>query len=351
MSIIVLAAVAAYLGVTMYLANQEQIKNNQAAGVNAMLYLGVLFIMLLGLTIVMTGLAGAIPSEDLAATEAPIIQLSAGDVLIGVLISVVATFTAMMVITSEDTRRWFQQRLVREGAYSPQSIVHTTAIVLSLVLLTGQVVLFIASGGTEAMAEDIDTAGIPIGLPIFQAALQVAAAFLGVGFALRRELPETLQRLGLRLPTPADLRWGFGGGLLLFVIPLAYSMLIGVLIGFGLVSQEQIDAQNQAAESLAQAFTTIPSALVLAASAGIGEEIFFRGALQPIFGNVLTSAFFALMHTQALTSPSILILFLVSLSLGWIRRTHSTTAAIIAHFVYNFVQLLLITLTTSAGAV
>jgi len=55
----------------------------------------------------------------------------------------------------------------------------------------------------------------------------------------------------------------------------------------------------------------------------------------------LTSLFFALVHMQYTLTPATLIIFVVAVGLGILRRRQSTTAAIIAHFVYNFVQLAL----------
>jgi membrane protease YdiL (CAAX protease family) len=80
----------------------------------------------------------------------------------------------------------------------------------------------------------------------------------------------------------------------------------------------------------------------------LGEEVFFRGALQPVFGLGLTSVFFALLHTQYTLTPASAGIFLVSLGMGWLRQRYSTTAAIFAHFAYNFIQLALVALANMA---
>jgi len=97
------------------------------------------------------------------------------------------------------------------------------------------------------------------------------------------------------------------------------------------------------------AFSTIPLAFLVATTAAVGEEIFFRGAVQPIFGIIPTSIFFALIHTQVLLSPGIVGIFLISLAFGWLRKKYSTTAAIIAHFIYNFLIVLINIAITSVG--
>ncbi|MBK8021399.1 MAG: CPBP family intramembrane metalloprotease [Chloroflexi bacterium] len=99
---------------------------------------------------------------------------------------------------------------------------------------------------------------------------------------------------------------------------------------------------------LAQSFAGIRQGIVLSLLVAFGEETFFRGALQPVFGNLLTSVFFLILHTQYTLTPASLLLFLVSLALGWLRNRHSTTAAFVAHFVYNGA---LLTLSSLQGGV
>jgi membrane protease YdiL (CAAX protease family) len=81
--------------------------------------------------------------------------------------------------------------------------------------------------------------------------------------------------------------------------------------------------------------------VLLFASAGLGEEILFRGAIQPRFGIVLTAAFWALVHTQYQLSFVVLGLFMVGILFGLIRKHMSTTPAIIAHALYNAAVVLL----------
>ena len=80
---------------------------------------------------------------------------------------------------------------------------------------------------------------------------------------------------------------------------------------------------------------------LLAISVGIGEEILFRGALQPVFGIVITSLLFVALHTQYAFTPAAGILFVVSLGFGLLRARASTTAAIIAHAAYNGIPFVL----------
>ena len=82
-------------------------------------------------------------------------------------------------------------------------------------------------------------------------------------------------------------------------------------------------------------------AVILGASAGIGEEAVFRGALQPRFGMVLPSLLFTMLHgPQYGFNVALLGLFGVSMILALLRKNVNTTAAMIAHALYNAVQVL-----------
>jgi membrane protease YdiL (CAAX protease family) len=103
-----------------------------------------------------------------------------------------------------------------------------------------------------------------------------------------------------------------------------------------LLPPDVIEQQTELSGLIADNIETLSTAFWVAFTAAIGEEIAFRGALQPIFGNWLTSAVFALTHTQYAFTPALGIIFVVSLGFGWARQRYNTTVAIVAHFVYNF---------------
>jgi membrane protease YdiL (CAAX protease family) len=80
-------------------------------------------------------------------------------------------------------------------------------------------------------------------------------------------------------------------------------------------------------------------AFLLAATAAVGEEIAFRGALQPVLGFLPTAIIFAMTHIQYTLTPAWLIIFGVALAFGWIRKHYNTTVSILTHFLYNFIPL------------
>ncbi|HRF94392.1 MAG TPA: hypothetical protein PLZ51_04320, partial [Aggregatilineales bacterium] len=231
-------------------------------------------------------------------------------VVLGVVVTLITTFIAFQTVNSSPFRAMIARYI---PAYRPQSWVHNTGIVFMLLLLTAQIMLFFSQGGTEAMAESIESQGADARDILFQLLLQIVAAFLGIGWAIRRDWETALARLGLRIPTRQDLIWGIGGGFGLLGILWMFGVILGMIITLFFPDQmENIQAMNRANDSIASAFSTLPLALLLSASAAIGEEILFRGALLPIFGNVVISIFFALLHTQSLLSPAIILLFVIS---------------------------------------
>ena len=155
----------------------------------------------------------------------------------------------------------------------------------------------------------------------------VLLAFAGVGCLVRRGWRESLARLGLTAPRPAD----------------------ALVLVAGVVALWLFNAGSEALERSAypalwaadQGFTTAlagvmgPGLMVLLGlSAGIGEEITLRGALQPKLGIVPTSLLFAALHVQYSWYGMLSILGF-GLILGTIRRRSSTTTAILVHALYD----------------
>jgi membrane protease YdiL (CAAX protease family) len=89
---------------------------------------------------------------------------------------------------------------------------------------------------------------------------------------------------------------------------------------------------------------------VVGAVAGIGEELLFRGVMQPLvsdlLGNIagvaITSIIFGLLH--AVTRTYAVLAFLVSVYLGWLAvATNDLLAPILTHAIYDFFALVYLT--------
>jgi membrane protease YdiL (CAAX protease family) len=324
-----------YLGYTMYQANNLALDGHtmadpQTREVRRLLYISVGLLVLLAFFILLAALGDTQPTPE--TTEA-LPEISAFALFTGIVISLVSASVAYLVTQSGSVRFAVQRLIDDRGRFDAESPVHAVAVVFSLLILTTTIILFLANGGTDGAVETATE--IAVGDVILQNNILFSAAFLGIGYSIRRGHNESLDRLGLRWPTGADIRWGVGVGLLFILGLLAVGAVFTLVFG---------DLNNEAANNQAAALSAppLPVIVLMVMAIAIGEEVFFRGALQPIFGNLPTSVFFVLLHTQSILSPLILILVVLSLTLGWLREKHSTTAAIIAHFVYNLVQLLVL---------
>ena len=365
-SLILVAIVITYIGAIIYIANlndrvqttlnaapnprttfdsQELALRQRSTILRWMLYGIISICLVFALLILQLGLVNDSPDAlaQFSELDVQVPQVDASAAVANFVLALVIVIVSVRLVVSDTTRQRVHRLIGGRGLYNPESSVHTVAIVLALLAVSFTFGQLVVAGGLSGLANSVELTGVSIGAELFTAALMIAAAFLGIGVAIRRTLEQGMVRLGLRLPTQADVIWGIGVGLGLF----------GALIVMGeiwtrLVPPEQMAQQSAAAEQIASAFNTIPLAFLLSLAAAVSEEILFRGALQPVFGLVLTSIFFALLHVQYSLTPATIIIFVVGLGLGWLRQRQSTSAAIIAHFVYNFIQLALAILATGA---
>jgi hypothetical protein len=161
-------------------------------------------------------------------------------------------------------------------------------------------------------------------------------ALAGVGLLMRRDLRATLERLSLRWMTARQ--WGLVILIILFFMTFDYTVLW--------VWQQLWPASHILVSDITtNLFSDLVgplAALAVSLSAGIGEELLFRGALQPRFGLVLTSLLFAIGHAHYGLSPAIVEVFAVGLVLGLVRLRTNTTTCLVIHAGYDFLELLLL---------
>lgn len=84
--------------------------------------------------------------------------------------------------------------------------------------------------------------------------------------------------------------------------------------------------------------------LILAVTFGpASEELFFRGLLQPVFGVVLTSVSFGLLHAGFESLAEVIAATTASLVIGYFyRKTRNLYAAILSHALFNATSILLV---------
>ena len=154
---------------------------------------------------------------------------------------------------------------------------------------------------------------------------------LATGWLIRRDRRAVLRRLGLRLPTVHEWLAGFVFGALIFACMNAALLL----------PPFAAPEQSSARMLFDIVKDSLPAALLVAILAGTGEEVCFRGALQPVFGLLISSLVFTATHVHYGLSPAMLILFFVSLGFGLLRQRYNTSVAIIAHATYDFLPFLI----------
>ena len=254
----------------------------------------------------------------------------------GLIVSLVIAIIASAVMI-RPIRHWLARlfpRPTEQGGFDPNAIPHMIALVFCVYMVGGTFLEYTLAGGLGGLAQTFQpdtTADLFIQMAMF-----VSIAFIGTGLFSRRSIPQILTRLGLRLPTIGEL-W-VGG---IASIALIGFMFIIAIVWQTFSSPDTIQQQTQLSALINSSVTTLTFAALTAGTAAIGEEIAFRGALQPIFGLWPTAIIFAATHIQDTLTPAALVIVGVGVGLGWVRRRYNTTTSIVAHFLYDFLLLLL----------
>ncbi|MFN8589116.1 MAG: CPBP family intramembrane glutamic endopeptidase [Candidatus Eisenbacteria bacterium] len=165
-----------------------------------------------------------------------------------------------------------------------------------------------------------------------QLAGEVAIALAGVGLFVRRNWRDSLERLGIAPMQPAHYA----------VAVLGLAAIVGLNAGMEWMQRTWFHAlwlQDSEITKLIAADLPIATSILLGVSAGLGEEISLRGALQPRLGIVLTSLVFAALHVQY-SWIGMLTIALLGALLGLIRARTNTTTAIVVHAAYDIFAVL-----------
>jgi len=224
------------------------------------------------------------------------------------------------------------------------SFVHATALATVFAIMLMSMIPLLAVGGPPALpllqlqmnGANPPDAGEQLRTTFYSFIWALPGTFLAVGYPLRRRLQEAQQRLGLVRPTLRQLVLAVVTiGVLLVVMPLMGHGIefLWKALGWPLTDEEAIKELF--------GFTAGPvGAVVAAVVAGLGEELVFRGVLQPRLGIFLPALTFAAVHALQYNFDALLQVLFLGVVFGLIRnRTNTTTSAII-HGGYDFVLLL-----------
>ena len=168
----------------------------------------------------------------------------------------------------------------------------------------------------------------------------LAIALLGVGVGIRRNLRETLDRLGFGSVSFKQL------GIVVLFVGGALALSVAADALFASLQPNLYRKVGEISDILFNPRGLSPISAVLFAvlvgmGAGLGEETLFRGAVQPVLGIPATSALFASMHVQYGPSLLLVYVFLLSVGLGILRKHINTTASFLAHTGYNSLGIIL----------
>lgn len=216
------------------------------------------------------------------------------------------------------------------------------AVGLAVSLATGAALLFAPDSGLAERARDSVDASSPSGIALNSVLnlvlFGVVPAIWVVGTRIK-PVPGFARYLNLR----------FHGRDWLRGLTLVPAMLVSVLAlssiyiyftqgpdGFANDSGE-----NPAVDAIV-ANLSWPLALLIALSAGVGEEIFFRGVLQKRLGVWGQGVLFGLAHASGGYLPQIVFAAGLGIAFGYLlKRGWSLWSLILAHFLYDFALLAL----------
>ncbi|HEY7648988.1 MAG TPA: CPBP family intramembrane glutamic endopeptidase [Methylomirabilota bacterium] len=210
----------------------------------------------------------------------------------------------------------------------PARLVHAVvAVTLALGALTAML-LFVA-------LKDEPATTIPFYATdsVISVVSDVALALAGVGFLITRDLRTALDRLDLRPIRLRQAGWAVAAALIFHVAVGAMEWTESIVLPGLHALEERFDYEFIGISPLV-------GAALVSVAAGIGEEILFRGALQPHVGIVITASLFAMLHVQYQV-PGIAMILVVGLALGLLKQWTSTTFTVVVHVVYDLGAFLL----------
>lgn len=223
--------------------------------------------------------------------------------------------------------------LARFMPISPRSMPDMVGLIVMVslsIMMIWTIDLTFADTGSDEELTSMGGTGL-----VLQAVLLVGVAYFAIGGAINRDFANVRDRLGLHTPTGREVAISLALIVPLFVVSIIGGLLTDVFQpGF----TEDIDAIM---ENVTGGLINFQGALLIGLTAGIGEEILFRGAIQPRYGIVFTSIIFTLIHVQYGFSFVLVGVFLTAVILGIQRQKMNTTCCIITHSAYNFTAVML----------
>ncbi len=261
-------------------------------------------------------------------------------ILIAFALSGLATLAGLFCFVPEGRKlaaRWLP--------INPSSFTAASALALAVPLtfycliplaVTGKVSLGLAEPNPN---DDMKTADIILPALGAQLVWLVLFAVVAGGFPIRRNFRDTMNRLGVgRISLPViGIAVAIAVALVCCIIPLE----IGVQSLWKRLGWPMTD--EKALEQMLGGIKTWYGAIVVGVVAGISEELLVRGLLQPRLGLVLSNLLFTAGHAFQYHWDALLLVFLIGLVCGLVRKRYNTTTSMIVHGLYDTIMVLLAT--------
>jgi membrane protease YdiL (CAAX protease family) len=241
----------------------------------------------------------------------------------------IAAAGACVLIAIPQVSRQLARGFMRDSrAGYTDRLTASLALVLLLIPVPSQLMI-------EELMDMVKGAGRPladVGALVGQLIGEVVFALAAVGLWVGRDWKAVRERLGLTGMQARHVAIAMAG----------LAAVTGVNAGMEWIEQTQFHAlwlRDQDTTKLIAGNLSLTATLVLGVSAGVGEEVMVRGALQPRVGLFWASLLFAAAHVQY-TWFGMLSIAMIGLMLGTVRKTANTTTAIVVHMLYDIIAAL-----------
>ena len=238
---------------------------------------------------------------------------------------------------------WVRRRAATMFELDPHSFVHATALATAVTMTLMSTIpllavhtpltewLFDPKSGLNLTGSELTVSSVLYGL-----IWAVPASFVAVGFPIKRTLREAQQRLALVWPNRRQVVMAIATALVLALAAGPVEFLIGLLwkaLGLPMTDTHAVEALFKNAISPA-------GAVIVGISAGLGEELVFRGVLQPRLGILLPALLFTALHAFQYNFDALIWILILGLVLGFARKKTNTTTCVLIHGTYDLTLLL-----------
>ena len=254
-----------------------------------------------------------------AATFVWRLGISVGDLSPRLVVTALLAFAATLVVLLVPP---LASRFLRALGLDPASPVHRVVSVAFVLTVLDAAALFMElreAGPVEIPFYPSD--------PLVSVTTDLALAFAGVGLGLTRSFRESLGRLGVRTIGWRQLLMAVG-------VAVVFQVVVG---GLEYLESVLLPSVHALEDRFGYEFVGLPAwvgAVLTSISAGVGEEVLFRGALQPRLGVILTAVLFGALHVQYQV-PGMIVIVLIGIGLGLVKERTSTSFAIVVHVLYD----------------